>query len=72
MNLGDIVKVPTTVCESGYAKICGIDPSSPHPSGRVNWDYWIREWNPQEKRTTSVAMYVTSKEMERWKEEPRP
>lgn len=69
MNIGDVIKVPIRVCESGYAQICGIDHSSPHPGRNANWDYWIREWNPQEKRTTSVAFFVSRQELETWKNE---
>ena len=71
VQLEQIIRVPVEVCESGYAKICGIDSSPPHPGRTNNWDYWLREWNPQEKRTTSVSFFVTEQELQEWSENER-
>ena len=63
VNVGDIIAVPKTVCESGYIKIVAYDPTtSHHPS----WDYKAHFYDPTTPNRYFPLFEVKTEELQRW------
>ena len=65
-ELGQLITVSDDVNDTGIVRVVGIDPGKGNSAFHKNWDYLVRDYNPNDELQHPSRYEVTEEELERW------